>query len=67
MVKRRVIIIPAFNEEETIMYIIEGIRRHSDAHIVVIDDGSRDRNAERAKAARPEVIRHPFNMGYGVA
>ncbi|MFC1821173.1 glycosyltransferase family 2 protein [Thermodesulfobacteriota bacterium] len=67
MIKRKGIIIPAFNEDETILSVIEGIRRYSDADIVVIDDGSRDRTAEKAKTARATVIRHPFNMGYGVA
>jgi glycosyltransferase involved in cell wall biosynthesis len=64
---KRLIIIPAYNEEKQIASVIEGIRKYSDADIVVIDDGSEDRTAERAGNAGAFVIRHPFNMGYGVA
>lgn len=59
--------IPAFNEEKQISSVIENIRQYSDAHIIVIDDGSRDRTAEVAQKMGTIVIRHPFNMGYGVA
>lgn len=64
---RKCIIVPAFNEEGNIVSVIEGIRRYSDADILVIDDGSRDRTAEKAREKGAFVIRHPFNMGYGVA
>jgi glycosyltransferase involved in cell wall biosynthesis len=64
---KRLIIIPAYNEEKQIASVIEGIRKYSDAEIVVIDDGSEDRTAERARKASAFVIRHPFNMGPGVA
>ena len=64
---KRLIIIPAYNEEKQIASVIEGVREYSDADIVVIDDGSEDRTAERARSAGARVIRHPFNMGYGVA
>jgi glycosyltransferase involved in cell wall biosynthesis len=64
---KRLIIIPAYNEENQITSVIEGIRQYSDADIVVIDDGSEDWTAERAESAGAFVIRHPFNMGYGVA
>jgi glycosyltransferase involved in cell wall biosynthesis len=64
---KRLIIIPAFNEEKPIVSVIEGIRKYCDADIVVIDDGSEDRTAERAGSAGARVIRHPFNMGAGVA
>jgi glycosyltransferase involved in cell wall biosynthesis len=65
--KKRLIIIPAYNEEKQIASVIEGIRKYSDTDIVVIDDGSEDRTAERAGSAGAFVIRHSFNMGYGVA
>jgi len=45
---KRCIIIPAFNEAENIASVIEGVKRYSDAHIVVIDDGSRDLTREKA-------------------
>lgn len=61
------IIIPAFNEEENIASVIAGIKNQTDADIIVIDDGSKDLTAEKAGKAGAFVIRHPFNMGYGVA
>jgi len=64
---KRCIIIPAFNEEKQIASVIEGIRKYSDADIVVIDDGSEDMTAKIARKVGVCVICHPFNMGYGVA
>ena len=64
---KRLIIIPAYNEEKQIASVIKGIRKYSDAEIVVIDDGSKDRTADSAGSAGARVIRHPFNMGAGVA
>jgi glycosyltransferase involved in cell wall biosynthesis len=64
---RRCIVIPALDEAERIGSVIEGNRQHTDAEIVVIDDGSRDRTGQRAGKAGAVVITHPFNMGYGVA
>ncbi len=61
------IIIPAYNEEKQIAAVIEGVRQYSQADIVVIDDGSEDRTAERAASAGALLLRHPFNMGAGVA
>jgi glycosyltransferase involved in cell wall biosynthesis len=67
MSRKRCIIIPAFNEGGHIVPVIEGIKKYSNADIVVIDDGSRDGTGEKAKKTGVLVIRHPFNMGYGVA
>lgn len=64
---KRLIIIPAFNEEKQITSVIEGIRKYSNSDIVLIDDGSKDQTAELAKSAGAFIIRHPFNMGCGVA
>jgi glycosyltransferase involved in cell wall biosynthesis len=67
MSKTRCIIIPAFNEGGHIALVIEGIRKCTDADIVVVDDGSGDRTVQEARASGAQVISHPFNMGYGVA
>ena len=61
------IIIPAFNEEDSIAAVIKGIRKYSDADVIVIDDGSAGSTRARAREAGARVIRHPYNMGYGVA
>jgi len=62
-----VIIIPAFNEAGRIGETITGIRRHADAMIVVVNDGSHDRTAEEAAHAGATVVDLPFNLGYGAA
>ncbi len=59
-------LIPAFNEEDRIAPVITGAREALDA-VVVIDDGSSDRTAERAASAGAVVIRHPDNRGKGMA
>jgi len=64
---KKCIIIPAYNEEKTITHVILGIKRFSDADIIVINDGSFDHTDKLAKRAGAFVISHPFNMGYGVA
>ena len=62
------VIIPAYNEEQRIAAVIAGVRAAvSGAAIVVVDDGSHDGTAAAATAAGAMVLRHPFNMGYGVA
>lgn len=67
MAKDKCIIIPAYNEEKNIVSVIENIREYSDVDIVVIDDGSKDSTSAMARKAGAFIIRHPFNMGYGVA
>lgn len=61
--------IPCLNEENTVASVvaqvprlIEGVGR---IDIVVLDDGSTDATAERARAAGADVIRHPSNQGLG--
>jgi glycosyltransferase involved in cell wall biosynthesis len=58
-------ILSAFNEEVSIGSMVLHARQHAD-HVVVIDDGSKDRTSEMAKLAGAEVIRHPENMGKGM-
>jgi hypothetical protein len=67
LVKNKCIIIPAYNEEKNIVSVIEDIRKYHSGDIVVIDDGSQDVTSSLAREAGAFVIRHPFNMGYGVA
>jgi len=65
--KRKCILVPAYNEEKNIAAVIAGIRNCCDIDIVVIDDGSTDSTTTIALKAGAYVIRHPFNLGYGVA
>lgn len=61
------IIIPAFNEEGRIGATIPGIRKSTDADIIVVSDGSADNTVNEARAAGAQVIELPFNLGYGAA
>jgi glycosyltransferase involved in cell wall biosynthesis len=59
-------LIAAFNEEETIAAVVAGVRPYASA-VLVVDDGSSDRTAERATDAGAIVIRHERNQGKGRA
>ena len=59
-------LIPCFNEEAAIADVVRGCLRHTDA-VLVVDDGSSDDTALRARQAGAVVIRHPRNLGKGVA
>src|SRR4030042_7111107 len=61
------IIIPAYNEAGRIASTIAGIRKVSDADIIVVSDGSADNTADEARTAGVVVVELPFNLGYGAA
>ncbi|MBN2059410.1 MAG: glycosyltransferase family 2 protein [Deltaproteobacteria bacterium] len=62
------IIIPAYNESETIGGIIEKIRGlYPDSEIIVVNDGSSDNTAAVANEAGAIVYSHPYNIGNGAA
>ncbi len=65
--QKKCIIIPAYNEEDTIGGIVKNIKKITSADIIVIDDASEDCTAEKARHAGALIISHPFNMGYGTA
>jgi glycosyltransferase involved in cell wall biosynthesis len=65
---RRVVIVPAHNEEECVAGVIQEVRAGDpELEIVVVDDGSGDRTAQIAEAAGAIVLRLPFNVGIGGA
>lgn len=60
------IVIPAYNEEETVAEVVRGaIYNVPNARVLVIDDGSTDSTSMEAQAAGANVIRHPTNKGNG--
>jgi glycosyltransferase involved in cell wall biosynthesis len=59
-------LIAALNEEATIAAVVAGTRRYV-RDVVVVDDGSADRTADRAVAAGAVVISHAANRGKGAA
>lgn len=68
MLSKTLVVIPAWNEEESLGPVIQGVAQHlPQADILVVDDGSADRTREVAVKAGARVVSHPFNLGYGVA
>lgn len=62
------IVIPAYNEENNIGRVLEGIRRCApELPVLVINDGSSDSTAQTSREHGAKVISLPFNSGYGVA
>ncbi len=64
------IIIPAYNEEEGIIGVVDEINSamSNNGHnyeIIVINDGSTDLTLEQAKRTKAKVIDHGINRGYG--
>lgn len=65
--QRYLVILPAFNEADSIVSVIESLRSNGDADILIVDDGSRDRTAEIVKGLGVMVVSHSHNLGYGAA
>src|SRR5256886_12055141 len=59
-------IIPAYREEKHIGDVVRRTRKQLD-HVLVVDDGSSDMTAKRAREAGAEVIVHNQNRGKGEA
>jgi glycosyltransferase involved in cell wall biosynthesis len=61
--------IPCLNEENTIAQVVAGVPSKMEGFrridILVIDDGSDDETAERAREAGAEVVVHRSNVGLG--
>ena len=60
------VIIIALNEEEAIAQVIRAVPKDLADEIVVVDNGSKDRTAEVARAAGARVVQEPI-AGYGRA
>ena len=58
------VVIPAYCEEKHIGEVVLRTRAHLD-HVLVVDDGSTDQTALRAREAGADVIVHPGNRGKG--
>jgi len=58
------VIVPAFNEQDSIVAVIEEIKA-TGYPFVVIDDGSTDETRNRAISAGARTISLPFNAGVG--
>lgn len=61
------IVIPAYNEQSTILSVIKDLKKHHYFNIIVVDDGSTDNTSKFASKTGIIVIRHPINLGQGTA
>lgn len=60
------IIIPAFNEQETLGKVIDNLKKiDRQYHLVVVNDGSIDKTRQVAEAKKVVVLNLPFNLGIG--
>ena len=65
---RVLVVIPAWNERESVAAVVADILRMVPrADVLVVDDGSADDTSEVAAAAGALVCRLPFNLGVGGA
>ena len=63
----QIAIVPAYNEAASIGAVVAELGEHAPGFdVVVIDDGSTDDTAERARVAGAQVVRHPFNPRVGI-
>ena len=69
MAVRVLVIVPAYNEQETIANVLATLKRDApECDVVVVDDGSTDMTASIVEALEwPILIRLPFNLGIGGA
>ena len=62
------IVVPAFNEGESIGAVVAELKAAANWHeVLVVDDGSTDGTGKAAQDAGARVIRHPYNKGNGAA
>ncbi len=60
------VLIPGYREEAAIGKVVAGVRKYLDL-VLMVDDGSPDATAERAREAGAEVIVHEKNQGKGAS
>lgn len=66
--KEVLIIIPAYNEEKTIVPLLEKLEQSEIAQIadvLVMNDASQDATNHVTKKRKHDVVTHVFNLGYG--
>ena len=62
LVRRTALIIPAFNEEDSIFDVVKGASTYGD--VIVVNDASKDQTSTLATLAGAHVLEHSQNLGY---
>jgi len=60
------VVVPAYNEEESIGNVLDALPEYVD-HVIVVDDGSTDETAKIAHEKHAFVLGHKRNKGVGAA
>jgi len=60
------IVIPAHNEEKYISTVLNKVKKYT-KNIIVVDDGSEDSTALKAREISKHVLHHKVNLGKGAA
>jgi glycosyltransferase involved in cell wall biosynthesis len=60
------VIIPSYNEEKSIVAVIEKVKEYTE-EIIVVDDGSKDNTGKKAEEVGATVLKHIINLGKGAA
>lgn len=65
---RTLVFIPAWNEQDSVAQVVADVREQlPQVDVLVVDDGSTDQTAVRARRAGALVASLPFNQGLGAA
>lgn len=66
---KTLVIIPAYNEEESIKKVVESVYMQNikNCDVLVVNDGSKDKTYQEAKKTKAIVIDAPNNLGIGGA
>lgn len=63
--KKVIVVMPAYNAEKTLAKTVESIPAGVADEIIVVDDNSKDRTSEAARALGLTTVVHEKNKGYG--
>lgn len=66
MKKKIFAVIAAYNEEKHTDKVIRETKKYID-NVILVDDGSKDKTAEKARKSKAIVLRHVVNLGKGAA
>ena len=65
------IILPVYNEEKSILKLIQSLPIHKTIEIIIVDDHSTDNSLKEIQKAKyngkVHIIKHNINLGYGAA
>jgi len=59
------ITLSAFNEEKNVKSVLDSAKKYGD--IIIVDDGSTDRTIQIAEDSGARIVKHPLNLGQGLA